>query len=155
MDRVQHLRNELAATPAALAWLCRGITDAQANSSLDEFGWTFVQLLIHLWDYELEIGSRFERLLQEDMPQFQNWNEQESMKTWSDAKLSISKLLNEFRIRREKTLEFYDRAGERGLEKELVMPRGEVITGLEYAHRVARHDRNHMGTMVKILAKGE
>lgn len=154
MNEFEHIRNELAATAAGLRWLCRDLTDAQARSRIDEYSWSFHQLLIHLWDYELEIQKRFKMLLEQELPRYDDWDEKERMSLFDRKSLPVSKLLNEFEERRDLTLQYIDELGEDGIQKRVIDNRGSEVTGLVIARRVAYHDRNHMGTMIKILAKG-
>ena len=76
MDRASAIA-ELRALPDHVADTCAGLDDAQIRRRPADGEWSLLEIACHLRDYAEEEGLRVRRIIEEDNPELQAWDEQQ------------------------------------------------------------------------------
>ena len=133
------------ATPRTLRALVAGLGDDQLNWRRDEDDWSIVEVIAHLADAEDNSHERTRRMLHEDQPQFQEYDE----KAWARDRGYRTKTLDEVLTRfcelrgaHIETLEALDTgAWQRSGEHNTM----DTLTVASITEHMITHDMMHLG----------
>jgi hypothetical protein len=135
------VRAELEALPRQLAaW----------HPRLDE--WCALQVLGHLIESERRaFAERIERLLREDCPRLETWDQDVAAESRNDCDRDPAELLEEFVEAREASIGMVAGLQPAELEREGEHPLVGRLSVAELLHQWVRHDRDHLKQLLSIV----
>lgn len=143
---------DLPKTPVILNVILRGVDQAQAQSATDGAdGWSVLEVLCHLNDYEQIFIDRAHQLLAEDMPTFAAYDQVALVQANRYAEQNLRDVLASYVARRRAHLELLRSLTPEQWQRRAIHPvRGEVIL-TELSAYTVMHDVNHIEQIVKAL----
>ena len=143
---------DLPKTPVILNVILRGVDQARAQSATDgPDGWSVLEVLCHLNDYEQIFNDRVRLILGSDLPLLPGYNQLELVKTNHYADQNFAEVFASYVSRRRALLALL-----RGLSPEQWNRRGVhsvwgEVTIVEQMSYVPTHDLNHIEQIIKAL----
>ena len=96
----QELLDVYRATPQTLRALVQGVDDERARERPDEDSWSIVEVVAHLADAEDNAHARVRRMLAEDNPAFEGYDEQEWARARNYRAMKLGDVLRRFEEQR-------------------------------------------------------
>ncbi len=116
-------------------------------------GWTALEALAHLWDFEPILRERVRLTLAHDTPDlpFPSPDTLAAEKSYNQQ--PVGQVYEEWTARRQNLLALYEGVAEEQWSREARHPRRGLITVSDQLILTAWHDNNHIEQMVRTLAE--
>jgi hypothetical protein len=139
-------------TPAILNTVLRGVTQEQAQQATDgPNGWSVVEVMCHLRDYEQIYYDRLILMLEQDNPLFPNFNQETLAKERNYASQNLRDAFNTYVETRRKTLTTLNGLTADQWQRTGQHPTMGQVTVLEQALQNVAHDVNHIEQITHTL----
>jgi uncharacterized damage-inducible protein DinB len=143
---------DLPKTPVILNAILRGVDQARAQSATDGAdGWSVVEVVCHLNEYEKIFTDRALLLLASEVPTFESFDQAALARENHYTEQNLREVLASFIARRRAHLELLRGLAPEQWQRRAIHPvRGEVSL-VELATYTTLHDVNHIEQIVKAL----
>lgn len=140
----------MAEAPDRLRRLVRGLTDKQLATKPAPGKWSIREIVAHLADSEVVLGSRYRFIAAMDRPPLPGYDQDAFVANLGVARATTADLLDDFAMARAVNLGLLERVGEEAWDRVgLHAERGEESLGL-LVTMYAGHDRIHLSQIETI-----
>ncbi len=140
----------MAATPDRLRKMVRGLTEAQLTKRPLPGKWSIKEIVAHLADGEMILGSRYRLVAAHEKPVIMGYDQDAFVVMLGVENTTTADLLDDFALARAVNLGLLDRLPTESLDRiGIHSERGEESI-LKMLHMVAGHDLNHLGQIETI-----
>jgi uncharacterized damage-inducible protein DinB len=116
-------------------------------------GWTLLEVLCHLRDYEALFLERAQMTIEQTSPTLNNLNPDELAAERHYNEQDLSEVYAEWSKRRGAFLDFLGQLDDAGWERVAIHPRRGPMSVQDQLALIAWHDVNHIEQMTRILAE--
>jgi hypothetical protein len=145
-------------TADTLAHIAQGVSQQQATTLRDrndgDKGWTVLEVVCHLRDFDGFFRGRAQRILNEETPQFVRYDHEALAIEHNYNGQDLGMVLAELRDSRAKTVAFFEGLAPESWERAGVHPERGHFTMTDAALQVGMHDVTHLEQITRILAEG-
>ncbi len=145
-------------TAKTLDHIAQGVSQQQATKLRDrndgDKGWTVLEVLCHLRDFDGFFRGRAIRILNEETPQLIRYDHEALAIERNYNGQTLSAVLTELRESRVETVKFFKELTPEGWERAGVHPERGHFTMTDAALQVGMHDVTHLEQITRILAEG-
>lgn len=139
-----------------LSHILHRLTKTEATDYRDgEDGWTVLEILAHLRDFDGIFRRRAEMILNQENPQLPAFDHEAMVRDGKYNELDLATVLAEFRASREATVEFFKNLNPEDWEKAGIHPERGRFTLTDAAIQVGMHDNEHLEQITRILNQSE
>jgi hypothetical protein len=139
-------------TPVILAAILRGVTQDQAQAATDgPDGWSVVEVMCHLRDYEELFFRRARMILETDNPKLPGYDQAELARERDYAHQDLAAAFQEYVDTRQQYLNLLTSLDENQWQRTGIHPETSDITLLELAMNIGLHDVNHIEQIAHTL----
>jgi hypothetical protein len=143
-------------TPVILHGLLHGVTQERAMAATDgPDGWSVVEVVCHLRDFEGFFRERVELMLREDNPELPAYDHEalaiERDYQHQELRLALAVLLEE----RREFIALLESLRPEQFERTGIHPENGLITVLDAAVQLTHHDINHIDQITRCLGLSE
>jgi len=139
-------------TPVILEAILRDVSQEQAQQATDgPSGWSVVEVMCHLRDWEDIFIERTRMILESDNPQLPNYDQEEMARTRHYATQNLRAAFDAYTARREEFLKLLTGLTEEQWQRRGTHPRMGDHNMIELAANTALHDLNHIEQIVRAL----
>ncbi len=150
-DREKILRS-VRKTHVILPAVLKGVSAEQARSMTDgPNGWSVVEVVGHLNDWEGVYSERTRRILEENIPDLRGPNQEALVKQGGYATQNVADVLAKLLAARQKHIALLESLTPEQWARTGLYPNIGSVTLVEHATNVAIHDINHIEQIVHIL----
>lgn len=144
VERPKDLWAAAAATPVRVSRALRGLTEADRSRRPLPVEWSLREIVAHLADIEVALGYRLRKLLAEESPEIQPFDE----KAWAERlaydRRDLPTLLQTFRVLRAANLDLLRQLPPAAWERVGHHPQVGPITALQTFGHILDNDLNHL-----------
>jgi hypothetical protein len=142
----------LRKTPVILGALLQDVSQEVAQSSTDgPDGWSVVEIICHVRDFEKIFCDRIELALAQDRPKFAIVDHLRLVEENDYAHQNLRAVLTELHERRQHTLTLLESLSDEQLARVGIHPEQGEGTVMEYFINIGLHEINHLEQTVKAL----
>lgn len=116
-------------------------------------GWTALEVLCHLRDYEEIFYERAQRMLAEDNPALVHYDHEALVVERSYNRQNLAEVLEDYLARRRRAVALYESLDGGGWERPGIHPERGQFTVLDQAFQLGWHDNVHIEQLTRILAQ--
>lgn len=139
-----------------LSHILHRLTKAEVTEYRDgEDGWTILEILAHLRDFDGIFRRRAAMILEQDNPQLPAFDHEAMVRDGKYNALDLATVLAEFRASREATVEFFKSLNPDDWERTGVHPERGRFTLTDAVIQVGMHDNEHLEQITRILTQIE
>lgn len=118
-------------------------------------GWTVLEVLCHLRDYDNIFRSRAEMMRQQEYPALPFYDHEELARSSNYNGQELAKVLQEFTTSRQQTLTFFEGLDNEEWQRAGIHPERGHFTMLDAALQIGMHDVIHTEQITRILYQNE
>jgi hypothetical protein len=149
--RRRHI-NLMHKTSDILGHLLKGISSEQAQILCDgPEGWTIVEVMCHLRDYDTIFRNRAQMMLDEEHPSLPAYDHEAMAVEKNYATGDLAYVYDEFRLSRQQTSEFFKALTDEQWERTGIHPERGHFTMTNAVIQVSHHDIDHIEQITHIL----
>lgn len=141
----EEMLNAYRATPRTLRALVAGLDEARLRWRRDDDDWSIVEVIAHLADAEDNSYDRVRRMLMEDRPQFEGYDEQAWARDRNYRGKSLDEVLARFIAHREAHIETLAGLDDAGWQRPGNHNQMGPITVASITEHMITHDMLHLG----------
>jgi hypothetical protein len=146
----------LRKNPVILQSLIKDVWQDQARRYKDgPDGWSVVEIVCHLRDLEEVYYQRALRMLNEDVPVFEVFNQNEMARQGDYINQILNRVFVEFIEKRHRTIQFFSQLTPEQWQRTGIHPEHGKITVLEQAFQIGSHDTDHIEQIVRAMGLAE
>ena len=146
----------LRKNPVILQGLIKDVWQDQARRYKDgPDGWSVVEIVCHLRDLEEVYYQRAGRMLNEDAPVFETFDQNEIARQGDYINQTLNKVFTEFIEKRHRTIQFFSELTPEQWQRTGIHPEHGRITVLEQAFQIGSHDTDHIEQIVRAMGLAE
>jgi hypothetical protein len=142
----------LAATPARIQALIRGLSPKKLSAHPIPGKWSIQEILYHLAETEMVMCCRGRWIAFEDNSTLVPFDQEKWARGWPREKEPVVETLERLRILRKSHVRFYKGVPKADLERSGFHPERGVVSLREQLETVAGHDLNHLGQIQRLAA---
>jgi DinB family protein len=143
-------------TPVILNAILRGVTQERAQQAVDgPGGWSVVEVMCHMRDYEEIVYKRAQLMLEADQPGLPGLDNEETAKRRDYAHQNLGLEYGAYLDARRRLVGFLSGLSDEQWRRQGVHPEFGTMTMLELALNVSQHDVNHIEQIVRALGLSE
>lgn len=155
LDKPRAMRT-LRKTPAIMQTILRGVDQARALGATDgPDGWSVLEVLCHLNDYEQIFGDRIRRMIAEDNPHFTNVDHEALVEENHYKEQMLDTIWKQYIEKRRALVVFLDSLPAEAWQRPGVYHGGIATNVTEVAINIALHEINHMEQITRSLGLSE
>jgi hypothetical protein len=149
--RRRHI-NLMHKTADILGHLLKGISSEQAQILCDgPEGWTIVQIMCHLRDYDTIFRNRAQMMLDEEHPNLPAYDENAMAIEKDYAAEDLAYVYDAYRLSRQQTSEFFENLTDDQWERTAIHPERGFFTMTNAVIQVSHHDIDHIEQITRII----
>ena len=146
----------LRKNPVILQGLIKNVWQDQARRFKDgPDGWSVVEIVCHLRDLEELFYLRALRMLNENEPVFEAFDQEEMARQGNYINQTLTRVLGEFLEKRRRTIHFFDNLTPEQWQRTGIHPEAGKITILEQAFQIGSHDTDHIEQIIRAMGLTE
>lgn len=150
------LLRSLRKNPVILQGLIKDVWQDQARRFKDgPDGWSIVQIVSHLRDLEEIYYRRALRMVNEDEPVLEGFDQEEMARQGDYINQILTKVFGELVEKRRRTLLFFNGLTAEQWQRTGIHPEAGKITLLEQAFQIGSHDTDHIEQIVRAMGLSE
>lgn len=138
------------ATPQTLRALVQGVDEERARERPDEDSWSIVEVVAHLADAEANAYERVRRMLAEDNPTFEGYDEQEWARARNYRAMHFGTALRRFEEHRAAQIGLLEQLDSDGWERPARHNQLGAITVSSITAHMTAHDAIHLAQIARI-----
>ncbi|KAB2905088.1 MAG: DinB family protein [Anaerolineae bacterium] len=143
----------LRKTPVILQDILKDVTQEQAQQATDgPDGWSIVEIMCHLRDFEEIFFSRARSMVEQDNPVLPAYDEKLMAAERHYADQDLHNVLAAYLTTRQEFIEWLKERAESDWRRTAIHPEAGQVTLIEQAMQVPTHDIDHIEQMVRTLA---
>jgi hypothetical protein len=143
----------VAATPARIASLTRGLTGPQLSARPAPGKWSIREIVGHLADTEMVMACRARWIAFEARPTLVPFDQEKWAAGRGREAEPLAESLERLRVLRRSQLRLFRRATARDLRRSGNHPERGVVTLREQLETLAGHDLNHLAQIARLAAR--
>ena len=120
-----------------------------------EDGWTVLEIIGHLRDFDGFFRHRAQMILNQDNPQLPAYDHEALVRDGKYNQLELGDLLAEYRASRFETVEFFKALNPEDWERAGIHPERGHFTLTDAVIQVGMHDNEHLEQITRILTQAE
>lgn len=141
-------------TCASLGHILRGVAADQARALRDgENGWSIIEILCHLRDFDQIFYQRAVMMLAEDKPQLPGYDHEALAIERAYQQDDLQDALKALQSSRERFIQFFASLTAQQWERGGVHPERESFTMTDAAMQVGLHDLDHLEQITRVLSR--
>lgn len=138
--------------PVILQGLIKNVWQDQARYYKDgPDGWSVVEIVCHLRDLEEIYFGRLTRMLNEDDPYFEAFDQNEMARQGNYLNQALNRVFEEFVEKRRRTIQVFSDLTREQWQRTGHHPEAGQITVLEQAFQIGSHDTDHIEQIVRAM----
>ncbi|MBN9392479.1 MAG: DinB family protein [Chloroflexi bacterium] len=150
------LLRSLRKNPVILHGLIKNVWQDQARRFKDgPDGWSVVEIVCHLRDLEEVFYQRALRMLNEDTPVFESFDQNEKARQGDYTNQALNRVFEQLVENRRRTIQFFAELTPTQWQRTGIHPEAGPITLLEQAFQIGSHDTDHIEQIVRALGLAE
>ena len=146
----------LRKTPVILAGILDNVSQERAQQATDgPDGWNGIEIVGHLLDYEEIFFERAKRMLAEDKPALEGYDQDALVKDHDYAHQNLQDVFQRFVTLRRTFINLLTTLTDEEWARQGVHPQSGEITVLEHAINITLHDVNHIEQIVRTVGAAD
>lgn len=152
MFTVEKALRSMRKTPVILQHVLRGLTTEQARAATDgPDGWSVLEVMCHLYDFEEIYYTRARRIISENKPEFPGYDNHELARLHDYLNQDIEDMFQRYAHLRREFITMLIPLREDEWQRRGLHPESGVVTLLEHVTNVSLHDLNHIEQIIRAL----
>lgn len=149
--RKRHIR-VMVVTAETLGNILRNTTQEQAENLRDgPEGWTILEILCHLRDFDAIFRNRAQMMLDNNHPDLPAYDHEAMVFEKNYAEEELAYVYDEYRLSRKHTREFFEALSDEQWERTGVHPEHEHFSMTDAIIQVCHHDLDHTEQITRLL----
>lgn len=140
-------------TCKVLDHILRGVSEEQAHELRDgPAGWSIVEIVCHLRDFDQIFRSRAQMMLSEDHPRLPAYDHEAMALERAYQQEQLSSALDQLNVSRRESIAFFASLTPDQWERAGVHPERDSFTMTDAVMQVGLHDLDHLEQITRVLA---
>jgi hypothetical protein len=142
----------LAATPARIQTLIRGLSPRQLSKRPKPGKWSIQEIISHLTESEMVLCCRARWIAFEDKPTLVPFDQEKWARGWAREKEPIAETFERMRILRKSQVRFFKGVPKADMKRTGYHPERGVVSLKEQLETAAGHDLNHLEQIQRLAS---